>query len=183
MHDGGEEARSGAAADSSHARGIAVHAVKSVSATQGWACTQIAPERAPCAIPAQAAAVQLQDSRHSTCLPHEHVPHQSADVPDGAADAVQQQRAAGDPKSQTGSHGFSSGPAAAEQPELDQASAASAVIVANQSLEDSLPAEPAAEASEVGSHSCPMSGRSSPLLHCNTLRPLQLPMTTVYCVA
>ena len=151
VHDGGQEARSGAAADSSHARGIAVHAVKNVSATQGWACTQAAPEHLPCAAPAQEAAMQLQGSQRSACLPPEHVPRLSADRIDAEAeaDAAQRQRTAGEPESQTGSHGFSSEPMAAEQTEPDQASAASVTIVADQDLEASLPSEPAAEAPEV----------------------------------
>lgn len=146
MHDGGEEARSGAAADSSHARGIAVHAVKNVSATQGWACTQTAPEQTMLADSEQEAALQLQNSQHSACLPQEHVLHPTADLEFERESAVVQQRAAGVPESQTGSHGFSSEPMAAERTEPDQASAA---IVADQVLEASLPSEPEAEPLEV----------------------------------
>ena len=148
VHDGGENARSGAAANGSHARGIAVHAVKTVSATQGWACTQVTPEQASNAGLAQEAALQLQDSQQSACLPREGVVQTSDDPADEREHTVQQ-REAGQPESQTGSYGFSSQAARTEQPQADAASGASAVEVAGQDLEASLPSEPAGEVPQV----------------------------------
>ena len=150
VHDGGNDAsRSGAAADSSPVRGIAVHAVKTVSAAQGWACTQHLPEQAIDAGSAQEAALQLQASQQSACLPCEDSPRQSADLAKEEQSTAPQQRAAGQPASQTGSHGLSSEAPGTEQPRADLTSAAGAVEAVDQRLEASMPSQPAAEAPEV----------------------------------
>lgn len=149
VHDGGEDARSGAAADSSHTRGIAVHAVKTVSADQGWACTQHLPEQAPDAHSAQEAALQLQDGQQSACLPRKNLTRQPADTAKERGSAAPQQRAAGQPESQTGSHGLSLELLGTEQPQAELTSAASVIEVAAQDLEASMPSKPPAEAPEV----------------------------------
>lgn len=149
VHDGGESPKSGAAADGTHARGIAVHAVKTVSTTQGWVCTQAAPEQAHEAGSVPGAALQPQDSQQSACPSCEVSSHQSHEDPPNERGTTAQQREAGQPEGQTRSHGFSAQAVRTKQPQADAASAASKVKDAGQRLEAGVPSEPAAAAPEV----------------------------------
>ena len=145
VHDGGEDTKSGTAADSANERGIAVHAVKNVSSTQGWACTQMASEKAPEAESAQKAVLQLQDSQQSAGLPEDVLPHQSIDPADSHDNTLEQQGGATQPASQTGSHALVSQAPETQHKQPSLAPAEIPAEAANEGLTASIAPHPATE--------------------------------------
>ena len=144
VHDGGEGARSGVPADSSHVGGIAVHAVKEVGAQQGWGCTQMLSEQAPEAESAQEAAPLLQDSQQSACAPaQDHLQH-PVDLIEHAEEMMQHHRASCQAESQTDSQNLP--PDAIGSDQAGQEHAARAAEAPDQA---SMPSGPPAEAPEV----------------------------------